>query len=197
MANGAASAANFNLMRNLLVILLLLPLNNFGQPVKVTNNFRFNNGIYTCFGELINNSPKYLKCKLDIERPPVGYPRIFYYDSLNKEHTFYDSCFAMVSDGVLFIRTGYYFIKCYYLGSITILKTTSLDQLYNVIDGILILDFETGKTFSLFDSFLTDIFQRDPALYAEFMNDKGKRGKNKLIAWIIKYNIRNPLYLKK
>lgn len=192
-------------MRNLLIIILLLPFNNFGQQIKVTNNFRFNNGIYTCFGELINNSPRYLKCKLDIERPPVGLPNYYYYDSLQKKHTFYDSCFAVVFDGILFIRNAEMFIKGYYLGSITMLKITRTDKTYwdkifldqfFYVDKILILDLETGKIVSLFDSFLTEIFQRDPILYEEFMNDKKKNRKNNLISWIIKYNNRNPLYLR-
>jgi ribosomal protein S17E len=183
-------------MRNLLIILLLLPLNNFGQQIKVTNNFRFNNGIYTCFAELINNSPRYLKCKLDIERPPVGLPKYYYYDSLQKKHTFYDSCFAVVTDGMLFIRQEEVFIKGYYLGSITILKASGMDLSANFVDLILLLDFETGKIVSLFDSFLTDIFQRDLVLYEEFMNDQSKNQTNKLISYIIKYNNRNPLYLK-
>ena len=75
-------------MRYLFLILFLIPLKDVGQPLQISNAFIFHEGIYTSFGELLRNAPRYLNCDLDIVKPPVGYPKYYYYDSVHVQHTY-------------------------------------------------------------------------------------------------------------
>jgi hypothetical protein len=187
---------------NLLIIILLICFNkSIAQPVRITNNYIFPKGIYTCFDELLHNTPRYLNCELDVVKPPAGYPRYFYYDSLKVRRTFYDSCFAVVSDGVLFIRELDFFYKSLYLGAISIFVSTNWhsvhQQHYRVFeDYYYILDFETGKMLPFDQDGISGLLKRDAELYAEFSAKNRKIAREIMLSYILKYNTRNSFYLK-
>jgi hypothetical protein len=109
------------MFEKMILVLLFLPLAAAGQQVVLNNNTTFANGIYTSIGELAANKPRYLKCELDIVTPPVGLLKYYYYDSLHVRHTYFDSCFAVVSRDALFVRRMNEFLKSYHLGAITVL----------------------------------------------------------------------------
>ena len=187
---------------NLLIIMLLICFSkSYAQPVRLTNNYIFPKGIYTCFDELLHNTPRYLNCELDIVKPPAGNHRYFYYDSLKVRHTFHDSCFAVVCDGVLFIREVDFFYKSLYLGAISIFVSTNWHSVhqrhYRVFEDYYhILDFETGKTLPFDQVGISGLLKRDAELYTEFSAKKRKIAREILLSYILKYNARNSFYLK-
>ena len=190
-------------MQHFVTLLLLITCNVFGQHHKeaITNLFVFNKGIYTSFTELLTNSPKYLNCQFEIVRPLAGYPSYYYYDSLNKQHVFEDSLFAIVQEGTLFLYFKEVFYKRSLAGAITILMRTNwhsaFQRHYDIFeDNICILDFETGKVGLLKFKLIDLIIQRDPLLHKDFLSMENKGDKNNLLRYIIKYNERNPFYLK-
>jgi hypothetical protein len=183
------------------LIWFLLPLPVFGQHVAVNNACIFKDGIYTSFGELLSNAPRYLNCKLDIVRPPAGYPKYDYYDSADVRHTYHDSCFCVVANRILFVRDMDFFYKSYYLGAVTILQETTwhsaFQKDYETFDGsIFILDFMTGEVLPLNKKNVSGILARDSSLSGEFEAKKKKATNEEMVLYLLKYNSRNPYYLK-
>jgi hypothetical protein len=194
--------ATLTMINKVLLCLFLVPFTLAGQPVMVTNNYTFAKGIYTSIGELVTNAPRYLNCELDIVNPPVGLPKYYYYDSLRVRHIYHDSCFAVVSGGVLFVRHMNTFLKSYYLGAITILFGTNWHSVfqadYSIHDeAIFILDFGSGNVFPFATAPVLGLLKRDPVLYEELIAARADKAERSIVEFILKYNNRNPVYLEK
>jgi hypothetical protein len=190
-------------MNRFIFYIAFLPLTLFGQEENAGDkfSFHFNEGIYTSFSELVNNSPKYLNCKLEICIPVFGQlPYYNYNDSSGKQNSLDDPIFAAVNNDALFLyyRNSFYISYC--RGLVTLFVCTSWKtssqinyELYH--EKTCILDFETGEVGKLGVEFIDPIIRRDPELYNEFHADHVKKDRNNLIRFIIKYNSRNPFHL--
>jgi hypothetical protein len=183
-------------------LLLLISLaDGHGQPARLTGNYVFPKGIYTSFSELVHNAPRYAGCELDVVRPPAGYPKYYYYDSLHVRHKYHDSCFAVVNNGTLFVRDVDFFFKCDYPGAISVLVSTNWHSVYQkdyVTDEryITLLDFESGAIVPFYGDSLAELLRRDPELFAEYSSIKKGVSREVRLSYIIKYNARNPFYVK-
>jgi hypothetical protein len=190
-------------MNRFIYFLAFLPLTLFGQEDTVSNKFtfHFNEGIYTSFSELVNNSPKYLNCKLEICIPLFGrLPYYNYNDPSGNQYYLENPIFATVNNSTLFLYYKNYFYKSYCRGPITLFvctnwKTSSQINYELFHENICILDFENGEIGKLEVKFIDSIIRRDPELYKEFHANKVKKDKNNLIRFILKYNDRNPFHL--
>jgi hypothetical protein len=196
------AAKNINRAMCVILLLVLFPVAGTAQNVRLDNTCTFNEGIYTSFGELLNNAPRYPHCRLDIIMPAVGMPKYWYYDSLDARHTFYDSCFCVVFNRMLFVRDMDAFYKAYYTGAVTILQASTWhsafqkDYLTNE-DFISMLDFQTGELRPVIKKHVAAVLERDSTLFREFTAIKKKVTREVLLLYLIRYNARNPFYIKR
>jgi hypothetical protein len=187
-------------MRYLLILLFIVPIQCAAQEEALSNTFKFKEGIYTCFGELLCNSPRYLKCRLDITRPPAGNWSYYYDDSLGLRHIYHDSCFCVVSGGILFVRDDNAFFKSDQLGPVTILHASNWRSFYQkdyvVYDEVIkMLDFRTGMLIPLNKKDVTRILERDADLATELKKNGIQKNPLLLVSYLLKYNERNPFTL--
>ena len=183
---------------------LVLCFNTFGQSNKeiINNTFSFKNGIYSSFDELISNNPKYPNCLFDMVKPPVGYPKLSYYNEKFEMKRYDDYLFAVVNNGILFLWYNLSFFKQLYLGEISIFVRTSwhsyVQKLYSTDEDFPnILDLKTGKIKGLNYKSISRILKRDNDIYNEFISVENKKNRKTLFSYIYKYDINNPIYIQK
>jgi hypothetical protein len=59
-----------------------------------------------------------------------------------------------------------------------------------------VLDFETGIVFPFKAEPVLGLIKRDPVLYDELIGEQAWMSAGALLAYIVKYNNRNPVYVK-
>jgi len=189
-------------MRYKFLLLLFYNLSVYAQKevTSISNNFVFKDGIYTSFDELIHNNPKYENCKFEMTKPPVGYPKLFYYSANNSQLSYNDYLFAVVNHGTLFLWFRYSFYHQYYLGQIGIFYETDWhaysQSIYNsVIDKQCILDFKSGKVLKLDQKSIIEIISKDLDVSQDSLIKIKKKTKSELIPLIMKFNESHTMYI--
>lgn len=190
-------------MRLLLILIILSKsLNLFSQGDSIIfNNLIFKNGIYTSHEEILKNDPKYFNCKLEIEIGWVlGKSTYFYYDQASIKQPFEDPIFAISIDGKLLIKYKDQFCRLILKGPISTFFTEKIYKYSTVYtyteNKLYFLDLTSGTIHLLTPENIDWLFKRDSELYSTYSKVSEKKKKKTLYSYVLKYNHRNPLYIK-
>jgi hypothetical protein len=193
-------------MKNILFIVILLnylPLYAQSDSVQLDSKFHFKNGIYSSYIEVLNNNPKYPDFLLETRRSSEvifgGSDYIFYNKLLNKQ-PYTDPLFAFVDDGVLLVYYKKDFHKLILTGAISTFfteMTTHFSNGYTTTDANLyFLDLITGNIDKLNPENIDSIIKRDSRFYTDYSSISYSDKKKILYSYVLKYNKRNPIYIK-
>lgn len=191
-------------MRYILIVILTLnyftlQAQNEGTAFDV--RFKLKNGIYTSNVEILTNNPKYPDCKLEVDGYSLfGRASFNYYNESSEMQPYSDSLFAFVKNGILTIYYGYEFRKLIVTGPISLFyieSTVSYTYGYSHTDDRLFyFDLITGDIGKMNPLNMKEIFKRDPFVYSEYSQLSVVKGKKALYSTVIKYNMRNPIYIR-
>lgn len=176
------------------------------DSVIFDNNFKFKDGIYTSFEEVINNDPKIPNLILEKEIHPLCKKNIlFYYDDLNNRQKYTDSVFAFAQNNVLYIKHRKEYSQLKIKGAISVFFKSQIivdvKRGTNISEDTYILDLSTGKIAAVFSDLFEEIIKRDSVLYQDFITDSPESSLNfnKIKAYnmsfLFKYNAQNPVYI--
>jgi hypothetical protein len=191
-----------NMKYSLTAFFLLLTFSLRAQDSTLFDSkFKFKEGIYTSYTEVLKNSPKFQVSLLDVKVEPFfGNVSIYYYDKLGKQKKFTDSLFAIVHEGKFGIIYRKQFNKLILTGPIStfIIRTYYNDVAGNPhnIDRLFYVDLMTGNIEELYQRSISDVIKRDMSLFHEFEEMSTSKRAKTLYKFILKYNLRNPIYIK-
>ena len=190
-------------MRNIFPLILFF-ISDLSFPQSNKDVFDYmvtlNNGIYSTYREVLRNSPKYPDCSLRIQHQLLDTAYYEYVDKNSVIHDYNDFLFAIVNNGILYIRLKKGFYKVIIRGAISIfnkeLMYTYLTNGYTMSeDHIFLVDFETGNIMRLIPKTVEGILERDTLLYKEFSTLPASKKRKSLYPYILKYNERNPILM--
>lgn len=219
-------------MRVTLVILSLL-FSQFGytqqtdsiRKVKLTNEFKFKDGLFFSFDQVKNNSPLAKSRIITL----YDYSRKDFYDLIlkNEALSFYDNngvkqtfstsnIWGYSKDGVLFVKVEEEYNRvtivgaiCHFVAIITSYEPSYYDPYrYNLYSNNsttmthtskemrqFVIDFKTGNILDYNVESVEALLMYDEKLYDEYISLKKKDKKNLKFLYIRKFNERNPIYL--
>lgn len=190
-----------------LSIIILILLNSVlleaqNDSLIFEKNFKLKNGIYTSYIEVLNNNPTYHNCILKVKSFSFfGGKRTYcYIDVFEETHDYIDSLFLIVQNEEVAINYKNLFYKLILKGSISTFYTTknyfdyySGEQKYK--DKLYYIDLCTGEIKRLTPRNIETLIKRDSILYKEFSRVSNVKKKKTLYSYILKYNLRNPIYI--
>lgn len=171
----------------------------------------FPNGVYLQAADLKSRTPSLLSSQILIHGEISSHIKkwfrgdsLFYLDQQKACFIYYDSVFAFVDEGVLYIQRKGFDHKvtvpgplCYFVESYPIRRTASapvvMDRKNEAIPRI--LDIQTGEIIAYSVPVLAEILaERDEALYQEFVSiNNPKKQRQLLLRYVERYNERHPL----
>lgn len=191
----------------ILIFILIRSTYSFaqGDSAIFDKNFKLREGIYTSYLQILNNTPEFPDYKVSVDvNAFTGFTYIYFYDPDGFKHSFKDSMqtvFAVVQNGDLFLWFEKTFQKLVLVGSIsTFIFQTKFDQSTNYAkfeNHLYFYDIQSGSRNNFDCINLESIIQRDSSLYLEFSKLTKTQAKNQLYSFVLKYNFRNPIYIKK
>lgn len=188
---------------NILLICFVAP--SFAQKpdsVIFDKDTYMESGIYTEVDQLKTNSPKYYNYKTDYSAFKLlsENPAYNYYDNQGEHIKYRDTLFAYSEGGELVIYYKKWWRKLITKGAICTffvdihsgMETIKLSYMYY-------FDFNTGKIGYVPNNQerLDRLFKRDSELYNEFSSLSKSKKKKQYFSYILRYNERNPIYIKK
>jgi hypothetical protein len=173
------------------------------DSIRFDSDFHPQDGIYTSYKELLTNQPKYpgylLEVRKSVEVLLNGHG-LYYYIQLSDKQPYTDSIFAYVEKGQFRIVYRNDILNVILKGSISTFFTENTVQYtsryYETYDKLYIVDLNTGNINKLNPGTLGEIIRRDSQLYSEYMAIPYSDKKKILYSYILKYNKRNPIYIK-
>ena len=183
---------------NLIIVLLFVSAMLYAQndSVRLDRDFQFRNGIYTSVTEVLNNSPKY--------------PKVIHNDG-SKWPVDLDSIVAIVKNGKMVVNFDNKLQRLILVGSLStfLIESQGIDWESALLSGgtpyvsqaktvaeVYCLDFRTGQVNPLTREFMNEILERDKSLQSEFSSLSKKTQRQTLYSYVLKYNSRNPTYIK-
>jgi hypothetical protein len=199
------SAANYKTMKYILITIYLIQcISLFGQrdSVLFDKRFIFRDGIYTSNEEVLSNEPKYPNYILD----PQGVMlynsiQFYYYIKDQDKKVFPDSILGYAKDGIFYVLYKLQFYKLFNIGSIStfLFEVTSnyYPEVYITNEKVGFFDLKTGLIDKVSIAKIDDLLKRDIELYSTFSKISLFDKKKALYPYILKYNMRNLIYIKK
>jgi hypothetical protein len=174
------------------------------DSVIFNNNFKFKEGIYTSYLQILNNEPQFLKAKIFIEYSSNSkHSRAFYYSEVGEKQFIDDSLnyvLAIANGDGLFIKYKNRYYKPILYGAISIFLIQTIFDPNSIHaksgDQMYIYDLKSGIISYYNYNNLDSIFQRDIILYSDFSSIPKSKATNQLYSYVLKYNSRNPIYIK-
>lgn len=185
------------------------------DSVAWSTKFVFREGIYLTEMQFRCNRPipasrlvsNYDTTALDFLHKATALREVVWRDSAGIQHdTLVKALFGYCENQHIYLRAGGNFVRLMVIGSLCHFTTTETNYLYTGGPGVggntpvqqlqqYVYDAQTGAirafTLLMMQSFLQ---QRDPALYAEFMQLRKRQRNQQLFIYLRKYNERHPLY---
>jgi hypothetical protein len=191
-------------MRYFLIVIVILEcfaLQAQNESAAFNAKFRLKNGIYTSNVEIMNNDPKYPECMLEVDDYSLfGRASYNYYKENSEMLPYTDSLFAFVKSGILTIYFGNKFRRLIVTGAVSLFFTESTISYTNgyshTDDRLLYFDLITGEIGKLNPRNMDEIFKRDTFIYSEYSQLSEIKGKKALYSTVIKFNMRNPIYIR-
>jgi hypothetical protein len=198
--------------RILFAFVFLFPTLLYSQNSARKEN-SFPNGVYLSIDELKNRQPSILVSQILVNGEPSEHVKkwfrgdsLFYKNNLlAKRKISYDSIFAFVDDGVLYIQRKGYDHKvtvhgqlCYFVESYPIRRAASAPVVMDKNNETTprILDLKDGELLEYSVKSLEEILAlRDEELFQEFVGFKNpKKQRQVLLRFIERYNERHPIF---
>lgn len=201
------------MMRWILPVLICIPALLKAQSTTnsdQTNLKKFSDGVYFSFEQLNSTKPGLQPAQLSPQgeknvrlRQWFKTDSLFYYSSGHRFSLPYDSIYALVEDGHIYMQKRGYIHKinimgslCYYTESYPVNKTpapVTIDLAKDVLPRI--LDFKTGEILDYTTAVMEELLkERDEVLYTEYMAlETAKLRRQLLLRYVEKYNDRHPL----
>ncbi len=218
-------------MKNLIILyLLLIGYSTFAQvdssstkKIKYTPDFKFMEGIYLRFDQVISNQPIQ---KSRIESPNeyndpqyfeklMENDKLYIFDNLGtRQEIKTKDIWGYCSKGIIFInyngdlnRVSFIGNLCHFISNVTIQNTTYDPYMnyntynYNAIPPTTtemrqyILKFDTGEILEYDYKSLEICLMKDPTLYDEYNALSKKKKRQMIFFYMRKFNERNPLYI--
>lgn len=199
-------------MKNIVFVLAFLyPTLHYSQYSTKKGN-SFPNGVYLSIDELKNSQPAILVSQILVNGEKSDNVKkwfrgdsLFYHNNQQiKSKISYDSVFAFVDDGVLYIQRKGFDHKvtvpgqlCYFVESYPIRRAASAPVVMDKKNEIIprILDLQVGELLEYSVKSLEEILaSRDEELFHEFIGLKNpKKQRQLLLRFIERYNERHPM----
>ncbi len=200
-------------MKILLVVLMIstcIGLSAQADSVILDKNFSFTNGVYCCFNEMLQNSPRHRDAKFEIREGPLKVKTLYFYNDDAEKSKYKEPVFAIVQNGRMSLNFDYGFHKLILLGSISTFfiehKTVNPGSIMSqggwgthepgIKADLYFLDLKTGNVGMLQDDSAGEILKRDSVLYAKYSKVSRSKRKKMLYSYVLEYNARNPTYIK-
>jgi hypothetical protein len=190
-------------MKIIFTIIISGCLNLFGQSDSTLfdNTFKFKDGVYRTYKELLKNEPKYLNYRIDAKADGLfGKITFVIYDQMLNMQPFEDSVFAYVNNGTLAIFYMNHFYKLILKGTISTFYIETINVYSSGYttkdDKLFFVDLMTGTIDKLNPSNINEFIKRDNELYSTYSTASESKIRKTLYSFILKYNQRNPLYIR-
>jgi hypothetical protein len=192
------------MLRQLSIALIILRsslLSGQGDSVLFNSEYRFKDGVYAQYTEVLRNAPKYSRFDIEV-KPDVFFGRLKFYhvSGSSKKELVADSVFAYVDQGILRVKYKGQFHKLILKGPIStfyIETTNTYSSGYTTTNTKLyFIDLLTGNIDLLTPDNIDPVIERDRKLYMEFSNLSRSKKRKTLYSYVIKYNQSNPVYIK-
>jgi hypothetical protein len=196
-------------MRYFLIVAILLQgfcLSAQTDSALFDRSFKLKKGIYTSYFEILENSPKYPDYLIETNNDIVfGKLSMNFYDQNMIQQDIKDEVFAYVQEGYIVVKYDNQFYKLILTGPISTFykeKITS-NSPYNspityttVDDKLFLFDLRTGYINKLNLKNIDWILKRDSVLYTSYLALSDSKKRKTLYSFILKYNQRNPIYIR-
>lgn len=192
---------------------------NSVQLIQYTKEYRFSEGIYLDFTQVLNNSPiekskiisKYDSNEFDFFENVLSEENITIYDDFGYETQYLtENIWGYCNNGAIFIQKNESFCRIGIIGSLChfVAYETVYDNIYPYSYGYdtyshypstttemrqYLLNFKTGEIYDYTVKGVEIALMQDPELYDEFNNLKNRKKKKLMFMYIRKFNERNPL----
>ncbi|PLX05847.1 MAG: hypothetical protein C0594_06725 [Marinilabiliales bacterium] len=191
--------------------------------VRYSTEYRFYDGIYISFDQVIQNQPiSRSRIISDINPSEIDYYSqllrneiITYVDLLGEQKQVpVKALWGYCNEGVLHIHWNNSFSRipvvgniAHFVSMVTVVHDPYMDPFYMSSPAMMprsyettdlqqyILDFKTGSVMVFNLESMEIVLSRDQKLYEEFLDIKKRKRKKLLFVYLRKYNERNPLYL--
>ena len=192
-------------------------LSGFGQEVdsvKFDKHTYFEPGIYTNLNQLFINTPKYYDYKIISESKNIVADKLFFFDNQGNQIEFNDTVFAYIEEngfynyykGDLHLLSSKGSISIFFIGhtlaygrNVSIVFEANAPIVTEAV-AMYYFDIKSGVINWIqpnHPELLEPLFVRDKELYDEFSNLSKSKKKKRYYSYILKYNERNPFYVKK
>lgn len=158
-------------------------------------------GIYTLFSQIEDNNPKYNSCLFENDgNLLLEYISVYYYDKGGIKKALEDRILLAVQSEKKYVQFQNRLYELILLGAISIfsLETTnaySSGKQYTSAK-FYYLDLKTGAIDKLNTTNIDPIIKQDSILYSSFLDIPQKKREKILYSYVLKFNMRNPLYIK-
>ena len=179
------------------IFLFVISIPSLSQSTEdiFNNKFILRNGIYASYKEILENSPKYPDCSLKVDYTFFDTTYYNYIDEHSNIREYNDTLFAVVNNGILYIRHNARLIVVFIKGAISIFNTGS-NPIALSDDNFFIVDLMNGSIKRLNIKNLEEIIMRDNGLYDEYSRLTKSEKRKLLYPYILRYNERNPIVIE-
>lgn len=173
------------------------------DSVIFDNQIKLKEGIYTSFSEIIANNPKYQNCSFETKGNFLFGKKllIYYSDRFGNKFKFDDRILLVVHDGIRYVKFKKKFNKLILTGTIS---TFFIEKTYHdyrtgytgTEDKLYFVDLKTNMIKRLKPIRIREIFRRDNILYSDYQSISDSKKRKTLYFYVLKYNMRNPIYIE-
>jgi len=205
---------------------LLLAQIDTSQMVKHSSNFKFNDGFFLNFEQVVRNNPipkaaiasEFDHRELTFFENVLKLEYITIYDDMGVPKQFaLASIWGYARNGALFINWNGEFNRipvvgaiCHFVANKTVYDSRNYDRYYNPYSYTMrqqitptielrqyLLDFTAGTVYDYNQVSLEHLIMRDTELYEEYKSLRVKKQRDLKFFYIRKFNERNPIYFPK